>query len=56
MIESHINAGAQKFTPGKDLPSALEYGKSITDACLGWDDSLATMAELSSAVQTRRGA
>ncbi|QIL83376.1 3-deoxy-7-phosphoheptulonate synthase [Diaphorobacter sp. HDW4A] len=56
MIESHLNAGAQKFTPGKDLPSALEYGKSITDACLGWDDSLATMAELSSAVQTRRGA
>ena len=39
MIESHINAGAQKFTPGKDDASALEYGKSITDACLGWDDS-----------------
>ena len=56
MIESHLHAGAQKFTPGKDVPSALEYGKSITDACLGWDDSLATMAELSSAVQTRRGA
>ncbi|MFY8055382.1 MAG: 3-deoxy-7-phosphoheptulonate synthase, partial [Limnohabitans sp.] len=42
MIESHIEAGAQKFTPGKDDASKLEYGKSITDACLGWDDSLAS--------------
>jgi 3-deoxy-7-phosphoheptulonate synthase len=36
MIESHLQAGAQKFTPGKDVPSALAYGQSITDACLGW--------------------
>ena len=27
MIESHLKAGAQKFTPGKDQPSALEYGR-----------------------------
>ena len=54
MIESHINAGAQKFTPGKDDACALEYGKSITDACLGWDDSLAALADLSAAVQARR--
>ncbi len=54
MIESHLNAGAQKFTPGKDKPGALDYGKSITDACLGWDDSLQTLAELAAAVQTRR--
>jgi len=40
MVESHLQPGAQKFTPGKDQASALEYGKSITDACLGWDDSL----------------
>ena len=52
MIESHINAGAQKFTPWqRDDASALEYGKSITDACLGWDDSLVALAELSAAVQ-----
>ena len=31
MIESHIHGGAQKFTPGKDDVSKLEYGKSITD-------------------------
>ncbi len=54
MIESHINAGAQKFTPGKDDACALEYGKSITDACLGWDDSLTALADLSAAVQARR--
>ena len=54
MIESHLTAGAQKFSPGKDQPGALEYGKSITDACLGWDDSLTALAELSDAVKARR--
>ena len=56
MIESHLVAGAQKFTPGKDQPTALTYGQSITDACLGWDASLATLEELSAAVSTRRKA
>ncbi len=54
MIESHLTGGAQKFTPGKDDACQLEYGKSITDACLGWEDSLATLAELSEAVAARR--
>ncbi|TBR77429.1 MAG: 3-deoxy-7-phosphoheptulonate synthase [Burkholderiaceae bacterium] len=54
MVESHLMAGAQKFTPGKDQPQALEYGKSITDACLGWDDSLRVLQLLSEAVQVRR--
>lgn len=54
MIESHIHAGAQKFTPGKDDVSTLQYGQSITDACLGWEDTLLTLAELSQAVQARR--
>jgi 3-deoxy-7-phosphoheptulonate synthase len=56
MVESHLTAGAQKFTPGKDEASALEYGKSITDACLGWDDSLQALQVLSQAVKTRRKA
>jgi 3-deoxy-7-phosphoheptulonate synthase len=56
MIESHLNAGAQKFSPGKDRSDELEYGKSITDACLGWDDSLACLEALSQAVMTRREA
>ena len=54
MIESHLVAGAQKFTAGQDQPSALKYGQSITDACLGWDDSVQTLAELAAAVQARR--
>jgi len=56
MVESHLKAGAQKFTPGKDDASALEYGKSITDACIDWDDSVAMLASLSAAVETRRAA
>ncbi|HAJ14386.1 MAG TPA: 3-deoxy-7-phosphoheptulonate synthase, partial [Comamonadaceae bacterium] len=40
MIESHIEAGAQKFTAGKDSMEQLRYGQSITDACLGWDDTV----------------
>ncbi len=55
MIESHLQPGAQKFTPGKDDPARLAYGQSITDACIGWDDSLAVLATLGEAVQARRG-
>jgi len=55
MVESHLHDGAQKFTPGKDDPAKLEYGKSITDACLGWDDSLAVLEVLSEAVKAARG-
>jgi len=55
MIESHISAGAQKFTPGKDDVHKLEYGKSITDACLGWDDTLTALQVLADAVKARRG-
>jgi 3-deoxy-7-phosphoheptulonate synthase len=55
MVESHLNPGAQKFTPGKDDVKALDYGKSITDACISWDDSLALLEGLSQAVLARRG-
>ena len=55
MIESHLQPGAQKFTPGKDDPTALAYGQSITDACIGWDDSLGALEVLSAAVVKRRG-
>jgi 3-deoxy-7-phosphoheptulonate synthase len=54
MIESHIEAGAQKFTPGKDGMSQLKYGQSITDACLGWSDSEQALALLSQAVGRAR--
>jgi 3-deoxy-7-phosphoheptulonate synthase len=54
MIESHLRAGSQKFTAGKDDSSRLEYGKSITDACLGWDESCGSLELLSQAVKLRR--
>ncbi len=55
MIESHLQPGAQKFTPGQDDAARLEYGRSITDACIGWDDSTEVLDILSQAVKTRRG-
>ncbi len=54
MVESHLNPGAQKFTPGQDDPAGLAYGRSITDACLGWDDSVALLDGLAQAVRARR--
>ncbi|WP_101046851.1 3-deoxy-7-phosphoheptulonate synthase [Macromonas nakdongensis] len=54
MVESHIHAGAQKFTPGKDDVCALEYGKSITDACIDWNHSVQLLQTLSDAVSARR--
>ena len=54
MVESHLNGGAQKFTPGKDDADSLEYGKSITDACLGWPQTLELLDLLSQAVVARR--
>ncbi|MGI4779606.1 MAG: 3-deoxy-7-phosphoheptulonate synthase [Janthinobacterium lividum] len=55
MVESHLTAGAQKFTPGVHPIAGLEYGKSITDACIGWDDSEQVLETLSQAVKQRRG-
>ena len=54
MVESNLQAGAQKFTPGKDQPSALTYGQSITDACVDWDDSVGVLETLSQGVLARR--
>ena len=54
MVESHLNPGAQKFTPGKDDASALHYGQSITDACLSWEHSLNALDLLSESVTARR--
>jgi 3-deoxy-7-phosphoheptulonate synthase len=54
MIESHLEDGTQKFSPGKDKPESLRYGQSITDACLGWDVSLDVLDTLSQAVRQRR--
>ena len=50
MIESHLKAGRQDLLPGKDLV----YGQSITDACIGWEDSVPLLEELAQAVRARR--
>jgi len=50
MIESHLVAGRQDIVEGQELT----YGQSVTDACLGWDDSEALIATLAQAVQKRR--
>jgi len=50
MIESHIVGGRQDV---KD-PCKLTYGQSITDACIGWEDSVRVIHELAEAVRARR--
>jgi 3-deoxy-7-phosphoheptulonate synthase len=50
MIESNLVAGAQKLVKGKELV----YGQSITDACLGWDDTAVLLKELAAAVAKGR--
>ncbi len=50
MVESHLVEGRQNLVPDK----ALEYGKSITDACIGWDDSVSVLEILAQGVRARR--
>jgi 3-deoxy-7-phosphoheptulonate synthase len=50
MVESHLHPGRQDLVPG----SPLAYGVSITDACIGWDDSVKMLERLAQAVRKRR--
>ncbi len=50
MVESHLKAGRQDLIPGKELV----YGQSITDACIGWEDSRPLLDMLADAVRQRR--
>lgn len=50
MIESHLIAGRQDVEKGK----ALTYGQSITDACIGWGDSVEVLDKLAEGVRNRR--
>ena len=50
MVESHLVEGRQNLEPGKPL----DPGKSITDACLGWEDSVALLEILAKGVRARR--
>ena len=53
MIESNIVAGRQDLGSGTDI-SNLEYGKSITDACISWPETVEILENLSVAVKDRR--
>ena len=50
MVESHLNPGRQDIVAGK----ALEYGVSVTDACLGWADTEKLLQTLAAGVRERR--
>lgn len=50
MIESHLVAGNQALTADK----ALVYGQSITDGCIGWDDSVKLLDTLAEGTRRRR--
>ncbi|MCC6198103.1 MAG: 3-deoxy-7-phosphoheptulonate synthase AroG [Burkholderiales bacterium] len=50
MIESHVNPGRQDLVAGHPL----QYGVSITDACIGWDTSVEVLHTLADAVGQRR--
>ena len=50
MVESHLVEGRQDLKPG----CALTYGQSITDACIGWDDTESLLTTLADAVKACR--
>ena len=49
MIESHLNEGNQKIS------ESLKYGQSITDACMGWEDTVICLEMLSDVIEKKRG-
>jgi 3-deoxy-7-phosphoheptulonate synthase len=54
MVESNLHAGRQNLD--QQNPGALEYGVSVTDACVDPDTTAALLEELAAAVRARRGA
>ncbi|HJP06071.1 MAG: 3-deoxy-7-phosphoheptulonate synthase [Acidiferrobacteraceae bacterium] len=50
MIESHLQSGRQDIVSGQPLT----YGQSITDACIGWEQTKPLFAQLAGAVRQRR--
>ena len=50
MVESNLLGGRQDLIAG----TPLIYGRSITDACLGWEDTVGVLERLACAVEGRR--
>ena len=53
MVESHLVAGRQDHKQGEPV-GALCYGQSVTDACIGWDETVAVLEGLAASVRARR--
>ena len=51
MIESNLVEGRQDIEPGK----TLTYGQSVTDACLGWEDTNTLLRDFAKAARERKG-
>ena len=50
MLESFIVEGRQELVD----PRSLVFGQSITDACIGWDETVPVLRDLADAVRARR--
>ena len=50
MIESNLAEGRQDWSPDKPL----DYGVSITDACVGWDETITLLEQCAEAVANNR--
>lgn len=52
MIESNLQEGRQDLPP--DGAVKLRKGVSITDGCIGWEDTVVALQELAASVRLRR--
>jgi 3-deoxy-7-phosphoheptulonate synthase len=52
MVESHLAAGRQDLVAGEK--GKLAYGQSITDACIGWEDTVRVLDQFAAGVRARR--
>jgi 3-deoxy-7-phosphoheptulonate synthase len=51
MLESHLVEGKQAIVNGRE---GLRYGQSVTDACIGWDETTSVLERLAAAARQRR--
>jgi 3-deoxy-7-phosphoheptulonate synthase len=51
MLESHLVEGRQELVDGR---RNLRYGQSVTDACIGWEDTVRVLGRLADTVRQRR--
>jgi 3-deoxy-7-phosphoheptulonate synthase len=55
MVESNLVEGRQDIPKNIDLPlESMQFGQSVTDACIGWEDTLEVLKIFYDAVEDRR--